>query len=282
MRSTSSFWPLLAVATIACGRSDTPKVAVSDTASRDLQLAPSDTTSRLDDSAPPDSARPMTDTSMPAPEPATPARAATKSTTKPKASTKPSTSTTKAAAPAPTATAPKAAPLRTLAAGTKIQATAKDSITSGKNKVGDVISLEIVSDVIGDNGQTVIPGGSTLKARVTDIKWSENKGDKGTLKLQPTSVVIAGTPYDVTGSIGTPAFTYKHRGSVAGDAAKPAAGAAAGAVVGGLLGKGTGAVIGGVIGGAVGTQRMVETQDRDIIVAPGTPVSMELTSEFKR
>jgi hypothetical protein len=273
MRPTSSFWPLLAVATLACGRGDTPKVAVTDTASRDLQLAPVDTTSRLDDSALPDTAA-----AAPAPA-AEPAPVAAK----PAPAKAPSSTASKPAEPAPAPKpAPKPAPVRELNAGVKVPTTARDSITSAKNKVGDVVSLKVASDVTGDNGQVVIPAGSTLKARITAIKWSENKSDKGTLKLEPTSVVIDGTPYDVAGSIGTPAMTYKHRGSTAGDIAKPAAGAAAGAVVGGLLGKGTGAVIGGVVGGAVGTQRMVETKDNDIIVAPGTPVTMELTSAFKR
>jgi hypothetical protein len=269
MRPTSSFWPLVAVATIACGRGDTPKVAVSDTARRDLQLAPSDTTAKLSDVPAPDTAGVTTPAPEPRPAPTTPAP-------KP-AAPKPKPSTT-----APAAAAPKPAPVKTLAAGTRFTASARDSITSGKNKVGDVVTLKIPADVKNDAGTVVIPSGAQLKARVAEIAWSENKGDKGKLRLEPTSVVIDGTPYDVAGSVGNPAFAYKHRGSVAGDVAKPAAGAAAGAVVGGLLGKGTGAVIGGVVGGAVGTQRMIETKDNDIVIPPGGEFSVELTSEFKR
>lgn len=268
MRPTSSFWPLFAVAAIACGRGDTPKVAVTDTTSRDLQLAPRDTTARLSDVPPPDTAG---TTVAPAPAPKPAARPAA---TKPKPST---SAPAEAAAPAP-----KPAPVRTLAAGTKFTASARDSITSGKYKVGDVLTLRIPADVKNDAGTVVIPAGASLKARVAEIAWSENKGDKGKLRLEPTSVEIDGTPYDVAGSIGNPAFAYKKRGSVLGDAAKPAAGAAAGAVVGGLLGKGTGAVIGGVVGGAVGTQRMIETKDRDIVIPPGGDFSVELTSAFKR
>ena len=59
----------------------------------------------------------------------------------------------------------------------------------------------------------------------------------------------------------------KDRPTNAGDVAKVGAGAAAGAIVGRVIGGNTkGAVIGGVIGGAVGTQRAVETQDRDVVV----------------
>lgn len=272
MRSTSCFWALLAVAAIGCGKGDTPQVAVTDTASRDLQLAPVDTSATLGDVSRPDTAG---TTVM---NPVTPAPAPTPPAPKP---SKPSTST--AAAPTKAAEKPAApAPVRSLDAGTKISATTRDTITSATNKVGDVVKLRVASDVTDAEGRTVIPAGSTVTARVAAIKWSENKSDKGTLRLEPTSVEIGGVSHDVSGTIANPTFTYKKRGSALGDAAKPAAGAAAGAVVGGLLGKGTGAVIGGVVGGAVGTQRMIETKDRDIIVAPGSTATIELTSAFKR
>jgi hypothetical protein len=41
-------------------------------------------------------------------------------------------------------------------------------------------------------------------------------------------------------------------------------------------------VIGGVIGGAVGTQRAVETKDRDVVVPAGTTVTLVLDQSFRR
>jgi hypothetical protein len=37
-----------------------------------------------------------------------------------------------------------------------------------------------------------------------------------------------------------------------------------------------GAIIGGIIGGAVGTQRAVETKDRDVVVPQGTAITLTL------
>ncbi len=69
----------------------------------------------------------------------------------------------------------------------------------------------------------------------------------------------------------------KDRKTNAGDVAKVGAGAAIGALVGRVIGGNTkGAVIGGVIGGAVGTQRAVETQDRDVVVPAGSRVQLTL------
>ncbi len=65
----------------------------------------------------------------------------------------------------------------------------------------------------------------------------------------------------------------------AGDVAKVGAGAAAGAIVGRVIGGSTqAAVIGGILGGAVGTQRAVETQDRDVVVPAGSRVELRLQS----
>ena len=63
----------------------------------------------------------------------------------------------------------------------------------------------------------------------------------------------------------------------AGDIAKVGAGAGIGAIVGRVIGGSSkGAIIGGVIGGAVGTQRAIETKDRDVVVPAGSNVSLTL------
>ena len=63
----------------------------------------------------------------------------------------------------------------------------------------------------------------------------------------------------------------------AGDVAKVGAGTAIGAMAGRVIGGNTkGAVIGGIIGGAVGTQRAIETQDRDVVVPASSRVEITL------
>ena len=71
------------------------------------------------------------------------------------------------------------------------------------------------------------------------------------------------------------------RGTDANDVAKVAGGTAAGAIVGRVLGGSSkGAVIGGIIGGAVGTQRAVETKDRDVVLPAGTSVTVTLDDKL--
>jgi hypothetical protein len=53
-------------------------------------------------------------------------------------------------------------------------------------------------------------------------------------------------------------------------------------VVGRVLGGSSkGAIIGGVIGGAVGTQRAIETKDRDVVLPEGTTVTLVLDESFR-
>ena len=270
---------LLAVA--ACGRGDKREVASADSLSRDLQLAPVDTSATLND-------RPSADTAMaatpaPAPEPApAPKPAAPKPAPKPKPTPKPAP---KPAAPAPAATptpAPAPAAPAALASGSTFSAATDAEIRSHKNKVGDEVTATVGADVKDASGRVVIPAGSKVTLQVTAIKESENKGDTtGTLTLKPTSISINGQTRDLPASLSGVKTELQGRGTNGGDIAKVGVGTAAGAIVGRVIGGSTkGAIIGGVIGGAVGTQRAVETKDRDVVVPAGTKVVFTLTDKM--
>lgn len=269
------FWCTTAtILLLACGKGEQKAVAAADTAGRDLQLAPVDTTASLSDVAPPADSAPV---------PAAPVETVVVYKDAPAAKPKP-----KPAAPAATAAGAQPAPAvpaaakRDLAAGATIHATVIDTITSARDSVGDLVKVRVAEPVLDASGATVVPGGATVTLKIQAIKWSENKNDKGTLRMSTENVVVDGERYPLVGSVSTPAFTYKHRGSSLGDAAKVAGGAGAGAIVGGLIGKGTGAVIGGVVGGAVGAQRMTQTKDNDIFVVPGSAIVITLSETFTR
>src|SRR5262249_13673187 len=142
----------------------------------------------------------------------------------------------------------------------------------------------VASDVKDASGTVVIPAGSKVTLTITEIHESENKGDKtGKLTLTPTSVDIAGTSYSLDASAVALDRTLRDRKTNAGEGAKVGAGTAAGAIVGRVIGGNTkGAVIGGIIGGAIGTQRAIETQDRDVVVPAGSRVELTLNGAFAK
>src|SRR6476469_9541015 len=273
---------LTLLAAAACGRGEKRDVASADSLSRDLQLAPVDTTAALNDrpSADTAAATPVTPAPTPAPKPAAP---------KPKPAApkpKPAPAPTPAASPVPTAAStpgPAPAPAgRGLDAGASFSATTDAEIRSNKNKVGDEVTATVAADVKNAAGQVVIPAGSKVTLQVTAIKESENKGDStGTLTLKPTSISINGHSQPLPASISGVKTSLQGRSTNAGDIAKVGAGTAVGAVVGRVIGGSTkGAIIGGIIGGAVGTQRAVETKDRDVVLPSGTQVTLTLDDKL--
>jgi hypothetical protein len=262
---------LTLAALAACGRGDRSDVASADSLNRDLQLAPVDTSATLND-------QPAADTATPAP-PATSAPAPA-SAPKPKPKPKPAPAP---AAPAPTPAAqPAPAAPAALSAGTALSLTTDAEIHSRKNKVGDEVTATVGKDIKDATGRTVIPAGSKVTLQVTAIAPSDSKSDTtGTLTLKPVSVVVNGQTQPIAASISGVHTKLVGRGVDGADAAKVGAGTAAGAIVGRVLGGSTkGAVIGGIIGGAVGTQRAVETKDRDVVLPAGTGITVTLDQKY--
>jgi hypothetical protein len=239
----------------ACGGDRSASMA-ADSLSRDLQRLPVDSSATFSDQA----------AATPVAAPAPPVAA------KPKAKPKPKP--TPAPAPAPLA----------LAAGTVVGTTMDREITSKTDKPGATVTGTVASDVTDATGRVVIPAGSRVTLTITEIHESENKGDKtGKLTLTPTAVMIAGESHALDGSAVALERTLRDRKTNAGDVAKVGAGAGIGAIAGRVIGGNTkGAVIGGIIGGAVGTQRAIETQDRDVVVPANSRVEVTLGGTFTR
>ena len=272
----------LALATLAaCGGGDRQDVAAADSLSRDLQLAPVDTTAELNDQPVPDTAP------APAAEPAPPAAPAPAPKPAAKPTPKPAAPKPAAPRPQPAPTTPAAAPApapasASLAAGTTLAVTTDAEIRSNKNKVGDQVTATVANDVKDASGKVVIPAGAKVTLQVTAIKPSDSKSDTtGTLTLKPVSVAIGGESQPFAASISGVKTKLEGRGTGTNEIAKVGAGTAAGAVVGRVLGGSSkGAIIGGIIGGAVGTQRAIETKDRDVVLPQGTSVTLALEEKF--
>jgi hypothetical protein len=271
---------LAVLAAAACrGGEQKQASANTDSLSRDLQLAPVDSSKPLHDAAA-DTAAPAP-AAEPAPQPSPqPAAAAPK----PKPKAKRGRPTVAEAAPAaPTEAAPAPAGPPTRAAGPSIAATMNDSISSRKNKAGDVVTARVTTDLKDADGRVVVPAGSNVAIKITAIHESENKSDNaGTLTLAVQDITVNGRTYAIDATVDQVARQLVGRKTNAGDIAKVGAGTGIGAIVGRVIGGGTGgAVIGGVIGGAVGAQRAVETKDRDVVVAAGSKVGLTLREKLE-
>ncbi|HEY8258347.1 MAG TPA: hypothetical protein VIG08_11895 [Gemmatimonadales bacterium] len=250
---------------VGCGGERSGSEAANDL-SRDLQRVPVDSSATLNDHTSSSGATVAEAAPVPAPKPQP----------KPKATPKPKPKPAPAPAPAPV--------VHALAAGATVSATADREISSKTDKAGQTFTATVAADVRDETGTVVIPAGSKVTLTIAEIHESENKGDKtGKLSLTPSSVEIAGTSYTLDASAEALDRMLRDRKTNAGDVAKVGAGTAAGAIVGRVIGGNTkGAVIGGIIGGAIGTQRAVETQDRDVVVPANSRVELTLHGAFNR
>jgi hypothetical protein len=200
-----------------------------------------------------------------------------KTTSKSKVAAKPAANTAAKTAVKPTT--------GILASGTAIAAKFDAGISSRTHKAGQKLTGTVSSDVKDKNGRVIIPRGSKVYVTIAAIHESENKSDKtGKLVLTPTQVVIGGRTYPLKGSATALDRILKDRKTNAGDLAKVGVGAGAGALLGTAVSGGStkGAVIGGVAGAAVGTQRAIQTQDRDVVVPAGSRLKVTLGAPFRR
>ena len=174
---------------------------------------------------------------------------------------------------------------RMLASGTAISAKFDAGLSSRTHKAGEKLTGTVSSDVKDKNGRIVIPAGSKVHVTIAAIHESERKSDKtGKLVLTPTKVEISGRTYAISGSARALDRALQDRKTNAGDLAKVGVGIGAGALLGTAVTGGStkGAVIGGVAGGAVGTQRAIQTQDRDVVVPAGSRLKVTLAAPFRR
>jgi hypothetical protein len=164
----------------------------------------------------------------------------------------------------------------TLAAGTQVDATITDAISSRQAKAGDPFTASVVEDVNAD-GRVAIPAGSTVQGTITEVSPAPNAGSTGTLTLAVSSVTVRGTTYDVAVSIDSLQTTNEGRGVSAMDAVRVGGGAAAGAILGRVIGgNATGTVVGGVIGGVAGVAVSAAIKDVDIVLPAGTHLMLTL------
>lgn len=231
----------------ACAPSDN-QAGRADSTARDLTLVPQESTATRGDVPAAEPAPPPPASRPPAPRPAPPARPA-----------------------APTS--------YSLSAGTSLDISVRDTITSKNAKVGDTFTATVSSDVKDRSGHVVIPAGSIVEGSVMDVKPAPSPTAAGTMVLAVKSVSVRGRSYDLDANIDSVATVMKNRGVTGGDAAKVGAGAAAGAILGRIVGKNSkGTVIGGVVGGAIGAGVAAGTKDVDIIVPAGARAVLILKS----
>ncbi len=181
---------------------------------------------------------------------------AQKKTTKKKPVLKPKTTTT-AKKPAPPAPQPKTYEVK---AGAKFRARINEELSSKTSKIGDTFTVTVVDPVYAEGGELVIPNGSIINGKVTEVTPAKKGGEPGTIDVEFVSVKLPNKKtFTINGSLtdlSEDSAKSDDEGQASGDKMKNrkiifiGGGAAGGALLGAIIGGGKATAI-GAIGGAV-------------------------------
>lgn len=173
----------------------------------------------------------------------------------------------------------------TLPADTVISVQMNSTLSSRTARVGDKF-IATVTVPVYVNGQTVIPAGSVIEGRVTQVTPAKRMNRSGTIGIDFDDLVFPnGARVGLVGSL-TSADPETRRqiddeSRVSGKSNKQPAvfiggGGAIGAVLGGIAGGGKGAVLGGAAGAGAGVAAVLLSKGEEAQVPVGTAFGVQL------
>jgi hypothetical protein len=177
---------------------------------------------------------------------------------------------TQAAAPA-RAPEPKVQEI-VLPAGTPIEVTVDQAVSSKDNNAGDHFAASVAAPVTID-GKQAIARGTTVSGMVKEAKSAGRFKGNAQLSLALESVTVGGKQYDLK----TSTFTQVTSSRGKRTAITTGIGAAAGAAIGAIAGGGKGAAIGAGAGAGAGATGAAVTGERDVELPAETKVGFKLS-----
>lgn len=159
-----------------------------------------------------------------------------------------------------------------LPSGTTIHVRLDDALDSGEAEVGDEFSLTVSRAITTDVGE-VIPVGTRIRGKVTEVVRAARPQRAGKLVLEPVSLSVRGETITIDGRITADEAQLEGEGSVKEDLKTIGIGAGIGAAIGGILKGGKGALAGLIIGGG-GT--FLGTKGEQVKLPVETPLLVEL------
>lgn len=164
-----------------------------------------------------------------------------------------------------------------LPAGTSLQVTLNDALSTDQSKQGDEVRATVTTPVKDSSGQTLVPTGTTVVGEVTGVAASPHAGEPAAIRVDFNRLELAGGETSISSEITDtqPEVNQNYGRAGKGAAIGGGSGAILGAVLGGSL---KGAVIGGLLGAGAGTAISLGTGDVQAALPAGTPMTLELTA----
>lgn len=172
-----------------------------------------------------------------------------------------------------------------LKAGAKFRARINQELNSKSARAGDMFTVTVVDPIYATGGEMVIPAGSIIEGKVTEVRQAKRGGDPGMIDVVFTSVKLPNQKaYAINGTLTDLSADAKSddEGAVSGDKMKNrkiifiGGGAAGGAVIGAIAGGGKGSIIGAIAGAGAGILGERLTKGEEAKVKSGTEFGIYL------
>lgn len=159
------------------------------------------------------------------------------------------------------------------------------TLTSRTAHVGDRFTVTVTVPVYVD-GTAVIPAGSIIEGRITQVTPAKRMGRSGSIAVEFEDLVLPdGNRVRLVGVLTSDdprtrrRIDDEGRVSADGDSRKVVfigGGGALGAILGGIAGGGKGAALGGAVGAGIGLAGVLLAKGEEAVVPSGTPFGVQL------
>lgn len=175
----------------------------------------------------------------------------------------------------------------TVPANTKFTGTLSSGVLSSElNKVGDQINLNVDQPLMSADNQIIIPTGSQILGKVTEVQAAGRTGKPGTLDIAFTEIVTPeGQRYIIQGSVATEDGMLRGdttKGRILKSAGVTAIGAGLGAALGTAMGPlsggkvGKGAIYGTAVGAGAGALAAAAKKGKEVSISSGDKLEIKL------
>lgn len=163
----------------------------------------------------------------------------------------------------------------TIPAGTELTIRTNENINATPQDVGRSYSAEISKDIIGPNGQVLVPRGSPAQLTIVNTSTSNMGAGSNQVALGLQSLTVNGRTMNVQSNT-EKATNDRGIGANKRTAEMTGGGAVLGTVIGAIAGGGKGALIGAVVGGAGGAAAQVLTRGKEVKVPAESVLTFKL------
>lgn len=163
----------------------------------------------------------------------------------------------------------------TVPAGTRLSIVLETPVGSDISRVEQPVRARL-EDAVIVGGEQVVPANSEVSGAVTEAARSGKVKGRAHVAVRFTTLTPRGDDAGEHYSIATAAVARTAAATKQKDALEIGGPAAGGALIGALVGGKKGALVGTAIGGGAGTAVVMSTRGKEVRLARGTPLTLQL------